>query len=384
MANPYQAIGLAVIVPTGGLALVWSAVAIDSALATQAINGTATLIAGTYSPHGFIQHAANKLRTSIYDAIAAQAWFTTEPANAAAVPLKIGVPSIITAGVGATPLRITLATTGGALHAGLSTSWQSFTITNTANAAPWFSLGLAYPGEARSLTVTGGGVDDTGRFQPRFLFFLRSSFDDSGDYPIYPNDRSIPLADGKADFHSTGTIQYHRDVRIKTAPQHIAGPAWPVGIFSAFVNSTTNRYSLTYAAPDETLFTGISGTAVDTTYLATPAYIQAGRYWARYRDVSGGSFRCMEPWPTDLTPVAGSPVQVYPEVLALLDEWRRVKLLFRYATVDVTGVTSWLAKAYVPRASGEWNARAERRGNSLFYDQLLPGVLVTDPELATP
>jgi len=292
----------------------------------------------------------------------------------------------LTPGVGTNPLRITLSSTGGALHSGLSTSWQSFTLTNTSNAAPWsgHTLGLAYPGESRSLAVTGGGVDDTGRSQPRWLFFLRSSFEDSGNYPVYPNDRSIALADRTGGLHKTGVVTWRRDIRIKTAPQHIAGPPWVVGIFASFVNSTTNRYSLTYGAPDETLFTGISGTAVDTTYLVTPAFIQSGRYWARYRDVNAGSFRCMEPWPTDLTPTAGEPVQVYPEALALIEEWRRVGLLFRYATVDLTGVTSWLAEAYQPRASGEWNARAERRGNSLFYDQLLPGELVPNPGLATP
>lgn len=381
MADPILLLGNSVIVATGGLALAWSAVAIDSAMATQAISGTATLTAGTYSPHEFINHAAKTIRTSIYTAIAAQAWFTTEPVNAAAIPFQIGMPSAgPTTGVGATLLRIKCATTGGALHGGLSTSWQSFSLVNTSN--NWCWLGLAYPGETRSLSVSGGGFDDTGRMQPRWLHFFRATFQDSGDYPVFASHYTRLLADDTVSQFSTGMPPvYYRDMTLVTLPQHIAGPPWVVGRFSAF---GATRELLTYIARDETVYTGISGTSYRSDYLTSPVYLQCGRWWARYRDISSSAFRMFDVWPSSITPTAGNPVQAYSEAYAMVEEWRRTGLLFRYEALDQTGGVQWIAKAYAPRQSGAWEVRPQRRGNSLFYSLDLRMVLVPHPQLATP
>jgi hypothetical protein len=382
MPNPQRLFGTAVIVPVGGLALSWSAVAIDSALATQAISGTATLTAGTYSPDGFINHAAKKLRTSVYDAICAQAWFTTEPANAAAVPLQLGEPAAgLTEGVGQTLLRFKCATTGGALHSGLSTSWQSFSVVNTSN--NWCWLGMAYPGETRALTISAGGWDDVGRFQPRWLFVTRNSFQDSGDYLLYPHQFSDLLSDDSVAQFSMGGPRFGRDMSIRIQPQHIAGPPWAVGRFSGF-GATRNLLAL--QAPDETLFSGISNTHKRTDNLTSPAYLRCGRWWARYRDESPtDTFRCLDVWPTSVVPVAGEPVQVYPELFAMLEEWRRVGLLFPYEPIDNTGLSTWLSKAYAPRSSGEWSiAPARHAEGNLYYNLNLSMLLVPNPGLATP
>jgi hypothetical protein len=382
MPNPQRLFGTAVIVPVGGLALAWSAVAIDSALATQAISGTATLTAGTYSPDGFINHVAKKLRTSVYDAICAQAWFTTEPANAAAVPLQLGIPAAgLTEGVGQTLLRFKCATTGGALHTGLSTSWQSFSVVNTSN--NWCWLGMAYPGETRALAISAGGFDDVGRFQPRWLFVTRNSFQDSGDYAIYPGQFSELLGDETVAQYSFGVARFARDMSIRIQPQHLAGPPWAVGRFSGF-GATRNLLALD--APDETLFTGISNTHKRTDNLVSPVYLRCGRWWARYRDESpSNTFRCLDVWPASITPNAGEPVQAYSELFAMLEEWRRVGLLFPYEPIDNTGLSTWLSKAYAPRSSGEWSiAPARHAEGNLYYNCSLEMLLVPNPQLATP
>lgn len=383
MPNPQRMFGTAVIVPVGGLALNWSAVAIDSALATQAISGTATLTAGTYSPTDFINHCAKKLRTSVYDAICAQAWFTTEPANAAAVPLKIGFPDAgVTEGVGQTVLRFRCASTGGALHSGLSTSWQSFSI-NNAN-SNWCWLGFAYPTEnPRALTISAGGWDDVGRFQPRWLFVTRNSFQDSGDYAIYPGQYSYLLGDETVAQYSFGTPSFARDMSIRIQPQHIAGPGWLVGRFSSF-GATRNLLALD--APDETLFTGITNTHKRTDNLTSPAYLKCGRWWARYRDESpSNTFRCFDLWPTSITPNAGAPIEGCAELVVMKEEWRRVGLLFPFETVDSTGLTTHISKAYAPRSGGPWEIRPARvaEGN-LYYNLDLAMLLVPNPQLATP
>lgn len=382
MADPILLFGNAVIVPTGGLALAWSAVARASDATTQALSGTATLTAGTYSPDGFINHAASKMRTSIYNAIAAAAFFTTEPANAAAVPFKIGMPSAGPSfGVGATLLRVVMATTGGALKGGLATTWQSFSLVNTTST--WCWLGLAYPAETRALSIVADGPDDTGRFQPRWLHFFRATFADSGDYPIFPGHFSEQYDDGTvAQYSFGGGPRYHRDMTLKTMAQHIAGPPWLIGRFSSFNSSVRNR--LTYIAMDETLFTGISGTDKRSDYLTSPVYLQCGRWWARYRETTGGYFHMMDLWPTSITPTAGNPVQAYSEAMAMVEEWRRTGLLFRFETLDQTAGIQWVSKAYAPNRRGSWEIRPVRRGNSLFYDLDLSMLLVQHPELATP
>lgn len=383
MTTPYICLGCAVIVPTGGLALAWSAVARASDATTQALSGTATLTAGTYSPDGFINHAASKLRTSVFAQITAAAFFTTKPVNAAAVPLKIGMPAAgPSAGIGTTPLRFVMATTGGAkAGVNLATTWQSFSLVNSSDS--WCTLGLAYPGQTRALTIVGAGPDDTGLAQPRWLFFLRASFQDTGDLITFPNYYS----------HNTGSRvrswsgfepNQNRTLRLVTQNQALIGPPWHIARFSQFANATTERESLTYLTLDESLFTGMSGMDVNTAFLTSPVYLRAGRYWARYRDTNSGSLRMMEPWPALITPVSGQTIQAYSEGYAMIEEWVRTGLLFRYDPIDATGVTAWTWQAYAPNVQGPWNVDCARVGNSLFYTLELPCKLVEDPELAVP
>lgn len=382
MPTPYICLGTSVIVPTGGIALAWSAVAEATDLTTQALSGTATLTAGTYSPDGFINHCASKMRTSVYDAICAAAYFTTEPANAAAVPLKIGTPAAGPNPVtGGTLLRFVMATTGGALKGGLATRWLSFTLVNTSTAAPWCWLGLAYPGESRALAIVSDGPDDAGRAQPRWLFFLRASFQDTGDLITFPGQYAYNLGAGKVSQYGVQEPRQTRTIRLVTQNQALIGPPWHISRFSAF---GATRELLTYLAPDETLFTGISGVAVNTSYLTSPVYLRAGRWWARYRDTTGGALRTFDVWPAAVTPASGHTIQAYSEGYALIEEWRRTGLLFRYDPIDSTGSTAWTWQAYAPDSIGEWKVDCARVGNSLFYTLELPCRLVEDPELAVP
>jgi hypothetical protein len=380
---PVQKLGTAVIVPAGGLALAWSSVVIDSALATQALSGTATLTAGTYSPDGFVNHAAKQLRASIRTAMALiPGWFTTLPVLAN-IPLQMGEPAAgLTEGVGATLLRFKCASTGGALHTGLATSWQSFSIVNTSN--NWCWLGLAYPGETRALAISAGGFDDAGRFQPRWLFVFRSSFQDSGDYPVYPGHYTYSLDDETAYQYSFGGGPvFNRDMSLRTQPQHIAGPPWVVGRFGSF-GATRNLLQL--QTVDETLFTGISNSYKRVDNLASPVYLRCGRWWARYRDESPtDTFRMLDVWPATISPKVGEPIQAYSEGMALLEEWKRVGLLFRYEPNDTLGTSTNLAKAYAPRSMGELAFIPERRAEgNLFYSLNLAMRLVNNPQLAVP
>jgi len=380
MAVPFIGLGNAVTVPVGGLGLAWSAVARASDATTQALSGTATLTAGKYSPDGFINHCAKKLRTSVFDAIVAAAYFTTKPVNAAAVPLKIGMPSAgPSAGIGTTPLRFVMATTGGALKGGLATTWQSFGLVNTNN--NWCYLGLAYPNETRALTIVSAGPDDTGRAQPRWLYFVRASFTDTGDLITYPSLYSHNI--GKGRVRSSSTVDPHQDrvIRLVTQSQAFLGPPWHIARFSTF---GATRDLLTYLTLDETLFTGISGTDVNTSYLTSPVYLRAGRYWARYRDTNSGNLRMMDVWPAGITPVSGQTIQAYSEGYAMIEEWVRSRLLFRFDPIDASGTTAWTWQAYAPNAKGEWRVSCDRVGNSLFYTLEMPCLLVEDPELAVP
>jgi hypothetical protein len=382
MTDPGQMLGTAITVPVGGLALPWSAVVVCSSAHTQPISGTATLTAGTYEPLRFINHAAKKLRTSIYDAIVAQAWFSIKPANAAAVPLKIDIQSGgAVPGVGTTVLRIQCASTGGALHSGHSTSWQSFTLEN-APISNWAWLGLARPGEDRALTIAAGGFADNGRFQPRWLFCLRAYFRDSGDLRRWPGHNTDVYDDGTVAQHSIGTRNlFDRTLVLVDQPQHIVGVRWEVGVFDDF---GVSRNLLELQTLDETLFIDTTNAHKRTTNLITPAYVWCNNWWARYYQESPtDTFACFDVWPDAVEPAVGEMIFGMPESEALVEEIRRTGLLFRYVPNDADGTTSKLAGAYA-LATGA-NPRPQRRGNgNLFYSLEIPLVWVPNPELAVP
>ncbi len=384
MAAPIILLGNAVIVPTGGLTLAWTAVLTDDTTTTSltsADGADPVLTAGTYSPDGFINHVAKKIRASLYTRIAADAWVIAHDTEEN-MTVQLGVPSALSVGVGPVPLSITIDPTANLEGPAGIARLQSFTLVNTTGT--WCWLGLAYPAESRALTITAGKVTlETGRFQPRWLHFFRATFTDSGDYPIFPGHYSEQYDDGTvAQYAFGGGPRYHRDMTLKALPQHIAGPPWLVGRFSAFSGGTRNL--LTYIAQDETLFTGISGTDKRSDYLTSPVYLQCGRWWARYRDTTGGYFRMLDLWPTAITPTAGNPIQAYSEAMAMVEEWRRTGLLFRFETLDQTAGVQWVSKAYAPNKKGAWEMRPMRRGNSLYYDFDLSMLLVQHPELATP
>jgi len=386
MANPVRLFGTAIIVPTGGITLAWTATITNgttTATLTSVDGADPVLTAGTYSPDGFINHCAKKIRASIYARMVAEAVITTEPANAAAIPFKIGIQSGgLVSGVNQTLLRITCSTTGGALIGGVATTWSNFTLVNTSNL--WCYLGFAYPGESRSLTISGGGIDDTGRFQPRWLYVTRNAIQDSGDRATFRGQYSRTLSDETISQYASGMGPvYDRDMSIRTQPQTMAGPPFLVGRFSAF---GATRNLLTLQSVDETLFTGISNSYKRTDNLTAGAYLKCGRWWARYRDESPtDTFRCLDVWPTSIVPNVGEPIQVYPEIFAMIEEARRVGLLFVYEPVDSTGLSTFVAKAYCLRANGEILIQHNRTSEgNLYYNQDLLLRLVQNPSLAIP
>jgi hypothetical protein len=261
-------------------------------------------------------------------------------------------------------------------------SFTSFTLVNTNNA--WCYLGLAYPGESRSLTITGGAVSAVaGRFQPRWLFYFRASYRDSGDLVTYYGHRSELLDDNKIRSYDFGKgPQWERDLALVDQPQHIVGPPWVVGRFSAF---GATRELLALQTVDTSLVVNAGSTPLKiTANLTSPAYLYSGQWWARYRTESPtNTFVCYDVWPSTRTPSTGEPIQVISEAEAFEKEARRVGLLFRYEPKDSDGTTYWLSKAYALRTDAQPRPIRRASGN-LFYSIEFPLILVPNPNLATP
>jgi hypothetical protein len=159
-----------------------------------------------------------------------------------------------------------------------------------------------------------------------------------------------------------------------------------VGLFGAF-GATRELLALQQvdATVNEALFTSaISGVNKRVDNLGAPAFLRCGKWWVRYRDESPtDTFRMMDVWPAAVVPIAGEPVQVYSEAIAFYEEWRRVGLMFRYSPIDLTGITSWLAKCYAPRFSGPLVMKPDRKAEgNLFYSLDFSCVLVPKPNLA--
>ncbi len=385
--NPHQVYGTAIIIPTGGLTLAWTGTIRNTVtLVTQALSADATLTAGTYSPTDFMNHAAKKMRESIYAEMQTfPVFFTTLPATTTTVPFKVGLqaagPSVTPGG---TLLRVECATTGGALAgAGANpTDWTAFSIVNT-SAPNWALLGMARISETRALTVSAGGFADDGRFQPRWLFVYRSYFRDTGNLRRWPSKTTEVYDDGTAAQYDFGTRNiFERDLTLVDQPQHIVGVPWHVGRFSAF-GATRNLLQLLEVT--ESFFTSsISGTIKNLTNVTSPVYLRCNQWWARYYQESPtNTLGCFDVWPAAVVPTAGEPVWAMPESEAMIEEARRVGLLFRFAPIDSTGETSWTSEAYAFRTGA--NPRPQRRNSgNLFYSLDLPLMLVPNPELATP
>ena len=384
MATPYHLLGTAIIVPTGGLTLAWTATITDGTTTTTLTSADAAdpvLTAGTYDPVRFMQHCANKIRASLFARLVADAWVVSEPSAATDLIVEVGVANTLTPGVGTNPLVITVSLDGSCSGpAGVATI-SVFTLVNTSN--NWCWLGLAYPGESRSLTVSGGRVSEvSGRFQPRWLFCFRSTFRDTGDQPQSLMHVADILDDNTVSQYDFGAgPTWHRDLTLVDLPQHLAGPPWVVGKFSAF---GATRELLALAADDSTLLANISGSHKATTNLATPAYVYSGKWWARYRDESvTDTYRCFDVWPSTRTPVAGEPIQVISEADALIKEVRRVGLLFVFEVSASTGTSLWISKAYALR-TGANPVPIRRASGNLYWSLEIPLVLVPNPDLATP
>lgn len=387
MTAAVQVLGTAVVVPTGGLTLPWTCVLSDGVSTTTLDSGDGAdpvLIAGTYSPHALLNHVAKKLRASLFARMQADAWVTENGLVETDVVVQLGMPSAgAAAGVGATLLRIKVDT--GGVAEGPSTGSvviQSFSLVNTAN--QWCWLGLARPGETRSLAIVGGGsVDDTGRFQPRWLFALRASYEEQYAQE-HPGHYTELFDDGSVSQYSFGArASQFRTLSLNTLPQHIVGPPWQVGLSLGTFGATRNVLNL--QTMTETLFTGISSVDRRTDNLTSPAYIACGGWWARFYETSANTFVAYDVWPAAKTPKVGEPIYVWPEAVALVEEWKRTGLLFRYSPKDSDGSTTWLAEALAPAKQGAWRIEPRRRGgNSLYWSIDLPGLVVPNPELATP
>ena len=112
--------------------------------------------------------------------------------------------------------------------------------------------------------------------------------------------------------------------------------------------------------------------------------LKSGQWFARYRDTSSSELRCMDVWPTSITPTIGMPIEAISEGYALIYEWRRTGLLFRYSPKESDGTTTYTWRAYAPNATGDWKVQCDRIGNGLYYSLDLPCKLAEDPQLSVP
>jgi hypothetical protein len=381
MSVPYQMLGSAIVLDSA-LTLAYSLTAGDGSSSTTLDSSDAahpTVAAGTYSPTDFLVAVGKALRSSVFARLVADPFVAVEPATAADIALFIGFDAV-TPGVGATLVRLQITGLGGAESSAGPLVPESLTLVNTAQA--WSPLGLAWAGETRTIAGTGERVVADGRFQPRSLLVVRSSFDDSGDSETLPRETRL-LGDGSVYQWRPG-LPSRRERRL-TLVDHAAsvvGPPWAVGVWGAFGGS--GRHLLSLQARDESVLLGVSGLSLRQDALPAATYLRVGGYWARYRQTTGGALEAAEVWPSSAAPVAGETIEALPEALAWVLEVERTGLCWRYEPDDATGQTTYLGTPYALLARGELALAPRRRARSTLYSITLDLMRVPSPGSVAP
>lgn len=381
MTTPYQLLGAAVVLDAT-LTLAYTLTVGDGGSSTTLDSSDAahpTIAAGTYSPTDFLVACGKALRSSVFARLNADAFVTVKPAVATDIALAIGFDTV-TPGVGATLVRLQITSLGGAESASGPLVPESISLINTSQA--WSPLGLCWAGETRIVAGSGERVVVDGRFQPRSLLVVRSSFDDSGDSETKPRSTRL-LADGSAYQWRPGLpSQRVRRLSFVNHNASIVGPPWAVGLFGAFGGG--GRHLLSLQSRDETVLLNVSGLSLRQPALVSPAYLRLGGYWARYRQTTGGALEAAEVWPSSVAPVAGEVVDAIPEALAWALEVERTGLLWRYEPDDDTGQTTYLGTPYALAATGDLALTHTRRPRSTLYSMSLDLLRVPSPGSTAP
>lgn len=370
--------------PLSGLSIVVTDGVTDFTFNTALPN----LIAGTYTPHGWMAHIATVLAQYIFDRCAATAGITVKPVLLN-IDLSLGTPqpNNVQPGVNLTLPILHIGALGGAATGVGPVTIKSFQLNNSTNG--WGSLwAFCDVGETRlcnaaSGEVSAGVLNATCRFQPRYLASFRCSFVDSGNYEVLSGAFGDDHADGVATYAEFGAATIARDLSLRAQQRNLTGPGFKVGIFSSF-GATRNILNL--LSINEARLNGMTGTYKRTDQLTAGQYLRIGKllFCARYKSSVGDSFVLEETFPTTYVPSSGMPIFAVSEAEALTCEWRRTGFLIPYEPIDSSGQTSWIGDAYVPRFSGEWKVAPEKAARTPLYTYDFNGLLCTAPGFATP
>jgi hypothetical protein len=386
MGNPRLFLGTAVPLDSAQTMTALEVVVTDNVGPDITLSGTLpSLTAGTYSPHGWMAHGAQKLAQWLFDRLSAHVSITVDPSSVNNIDVSLGIPDAnLIAGVGTTLPHLHIGSLAGAATASGPVVIKSLKVDQA-----WGSLfGLARAdetgGSIRVINAVAGVLDADARFQPWWAYCCRASLRDSGDYEEVAAAFADTITGGGVSYYEFGESTFARDWEIVAQDRRITGPAVRVGTFLSF---GANRSILNLQSINEARLYGMVGTYKRTDNLATPQYLRIGRtlYPARFRRVTGDTFELLERLPLSLgTPAAGTEISIVSELHALTLHWRRTRRLMFYDPIEASGQTSWMGKAYAPNKQGAWKIGHERAARTPLFTMAFAGKFDSNPGFASP
>jgi hypothetical protein len=296
------------------------------------------------------QKIASAVQTWLFDAMTADAAVTTKPSAAADIDVTLTFTPSTTPGGSLCTLAIG-PDLGGAQISGNAATVSGVTLNAS---AAWVALGLTYDGGTATATINSGTATVSGLFQPRSIFVVDRTEDDSGDAEEETNLKIIRLADGTGSVYRSGRTVTTRDFRIVDLDEAGAGRALPIGRYSGF---GATRDILTVPNPTTTgILSGISNLYMDTTLPTTGRYAEVGGFVSRIRSVSATQVRLCDLVPSSVTPPTASSINQISEMQALWVESVRLGYFVIYGINESSGALRWQSEEYMmgsPRWQGE-------------------------------
>lgn len=393
MANLVRAMGPAVFLASNTTMSSMVIVLTDGAVDYTFSTVLPSLTANSYSPHTWVGHVAAKIRQYIFDRCAVTGAITTKP-TLANIDVSLGWPQAspnnVVPGVNLSLPRLHIGAIGGALVGAAPVVIKSFQINNATNG--WASLwGWCEVGETRLANAASGEVsanvlNSNCRFQPRFFYAFRAAYNDFGNEESSPGAFGDDHADGFATYYEAGEPEVTRLIELVSQQRQLTGPMFKVGVFSSFgaTRNLLNLQPIDSVTSGEAVLNGMTGTYKRTDELSLGQYLRIGKslYPVRFKSVAGNVFTCYENIPTTYSFAAGTPIYCISEAHAMILEWRRTGLLLFYEVDDSTGLTSWMADAFVPNNQGRWVIGHERKTRIPLYTVKLAGKLSLNSGLA--
>jgi len=385
MANPIRVFGIAIVL-SANLEITMEITVSDGTTDFVFTTSLPSLVAGVYSPHGWLAHLGKKIRQWLYDRIQATVGITTKPPAVTSVDVSVGFPSVnLLPGAGLSLPHLHIGNLNCSTGVG-TVRIKQMKLDNTNGWATKF--GLTYADESgvskRAITPTfGQPLEADGRFQPRWIYVARAHYKDTGDIEEKAAYITRSLADGSQSNYEWSEPQWYRTIEIVTQQRDMTGPGFIVGKFSGF---GSGRHLLNLQTIDETVLYGMTGTYLRSDNLATPRYLRIGKtnYAVRFRQTTGNALECFEAIPSSYSPNAGDDIEVLSELHVTTLDWARTGKIFPYEVKESTGETSWISKVYGPNKEKEWRIDHEKPGRLPHFTMRFDMKRNNKPGLAVP